>query len=134
MRIPPSDGAWPSPLSELPIDSIGAVPYGWIARDTAPGLFRLGDQAAVIPSLAGEGMGIALASAAMAVDHWREGGTAPDYQAAFARKAARPVAAAKTIWRIAETRRGARAVTVLAGMLPFAAMQAMRASRIGTTR
>ncbi|MGB3740167.1 MAG: NAD(P)/FAD-dependent oxidoreductase [Pontixanthobacter sp.] len=116
--------------SELPIDTIGAVPYGWIARDTMPGLFRLGDQAAVIPSLAGEGMGIALASATMAVDHWSRGGTAPAYQARFARKAARPVITAKTIWQVAETRRGGGAVTAIARMLPFAAMQAMRASRI----
>jgi flavin-dependent dehydrogenase len=47
---------------EAPLDTIGSVPYGWSARDTEPGLFRLGDQAAVIPSLAGEGIDIALAS------------------------------------------------------------------------
>ena len=44
------------------IDAIGHVPYGWRTADTLPGLFRLGDQAGVIPSLAGEGMGLALAS------------------------------------------------------------------------
>src|SRR3546814_3142160 len=39
-----------------------------------PILFRLGDQAGVIPSLAGEGMGLALASADAAVAAWRHGG------------------------------------------------------------
>ncbi|MEO0063036.1 MAG: hypothetical protein RLZZ08_1596 [Pseudomonadota bacterium] len=74
-------------------DSIGAVPYGWIARSTAPGLFRLGDQAAVIPSLAGEGMAIALASGQMAAAHWLTGGAAAaqQYQRSFARHATVPV-------------------------------------------
>ena len=52
------------------VDAIGQVPYGWYAGRGAPGLFRLGDQAGVIPSLAGEGIGIALASAELAVQHW----------------------------------------------------------------
>src|SRR3546814_2428459 len=43
------------------VDAIGHVPYGWRTADSAPALFRLGDQAGVIPSLAGEGMGLALA-------------------------------------------------------------------------
>ncbi len=49
--------------------SIARVPYGFIhwpvARDPA-GLFRLSDQAAVIPSFTGDGMAIALHSAALA--------------------------------------------------------------------
>jgi flavin-dependent dehydrogenase len=87
-------------LATLPpqprIDAIGHVPYGWRARDTRPGLFRLGDQAAVIPSLAGEGIGIALASAHSAVDHWLAEGPdgAQAYQRAFARRARRPLAVA----------------------------------------
>src|SRR3546814_3909256 len=54
------------------VDAIGRVPYGWRATGTQPGVFRLGDQAGVIPSLAGEGIGIALASAQCAIRHWRE--------------------------------------------------------------
>lgn len=67
-------------------DAIGNVPYGWRATDTEPGLFRLGDQAGVIPSLAGEGMGIALASARLAVATWASDGPqgALRYQRAFA--------------------------------------------------
>src|SRR3546814_3428315 len=37
------------------VDAIGHVPYGWRTAESAPALFRLGDQAGVIPSLAGEG-------------------------------------------------------------------------------
>lgn len=77
----------------LRIDAIGNVPYGWRARDTRPGLFRLGDQAAVIPSVAGEGVGIALASAQSAVAHWLESGPAGArlHQHAFAGRAAVPL-------------------------------------------
>ncbi|WP_447407143.1 hypothetical protein, partial [Clostridium perfringens] len=32
---------------DLPIDAIANVPYGWRARGTEPGLYRLGDQAGV---------------------------------------------------------------------------------------
>ena len=80
------------------------MPYGFIARQTPPGLFRLGDQAAVIPSLAGEGMGIALASGALAAHHWLQGGAAaaPTYQQTLARAARPPLAVAATARAVAE--------------------------------
>src|SRR5690606_22550410 len=64
------------------IDAVGHVPSGWRTAESAPGLFCLGDQAGVIPSLAGEGMGLALASAEAAVAAWRHGGgdAAPAFQ------------------------------------------------------
>ena len=119
--------------SDLPIQTIGAVPYGWIARDTALGLFRLGDQAAVIPSLAGEGMAIALASGEAAARAYLSGGAgaAETYQRAFAAEAWRPVRAAKAIWTVAERGWGGTAVTALAARAPALANLAMRASRIG---
>ncbi len=118
---------------DIATDTIGSVPYGWIAQNTAPGLFRLGDQAAVIPSLAGEGMAIALASAEAAVQHYVRGGgdSAPHYQRAFARQAFRPVKTAKAIWTVAEKTRGGAMLTRLADTAPPLATLAMRASRIG---
>ena len=117
---------------DLPIDSIGAVPYGWIAQETQPGLFRLGDQAAVIPSLAGEGMSIALTSGAMAAKFWLEGGSgaAEPYQRAMARAAGRPVGVAKLIWETAESERFGAPLVKLAGIAPWLTNIAMRASRI----
>ncbi|TCP35750.1 FAD-dependent monooxygenase [Sphingomonas sp. BK235] len=86
------------------IEAIANVPYGWRARAGRAGTFRLGDQAAVIPSLAGEGMGIALASGASAARAWLDGGAAaaPAWQAAFARRAARPLAVAGAVRTLAE--------------------------------
>ncbi|MGB5779470.1 MAG: FAD-dependent monooxygenase [Allopontixanthobacter sediminis] len=117
---------------DLTIDSIGAVPYGFIAQGTQPGLFRLGDQAAVIPSLAGEGMSIALTSGAMAAKFWLEGGggAAENYQRAMARAARRPVAVAKLIWETAESERFGQPLVRMAGLAPWLTNLAMRASRI----
>lgn len=90
---------------DQPIDSVGSVPYGFIAREARHGLFRLGDQAAVIPSLAGEGMGIALASGSLAARYWLEGGagSAPSFQRALARAARPPLAVAATARALAES-------------------------------
>ncbi|GGB38599.1 hypothetical protein GCM10011380_30000 [Sphingomonas metalli] len=97
------------------IDAIANVPYGWRQRAGTPGLFRLGDQAAVIPSLAGEGMGIALASGVAAAAAFVQGGpTAADrYQRRFARAAARPMAVAGLCWRLSERPAAARWLAVM---------------------
>lgn len=112
------------------IDTIGSVPYGWIAHGTEPGLYRLGDQAAVIPSLAGEGMGIALASGRSAAQAYLTGRKAPDWQRAFSRRAKRPVALAEAIWSAAETPVLARLGLAATAIIPALATMAMRASRI----
>ncbi len=89
------------------IDAIAAVPYGWIGRDTVAGRFRVGDQAACIPSLAGEGNGLALASGIMAAQAWLSGGAAaaPSFQRHYAARAYRPVTVASFLWHWAENPR-----------------------------
>ena len=114
----------------LAVDSVGAVPYGWIARDTAPGLYRLGDQAAIIPSLAGEGMAIAVASGEAAAKAWLAGKDAVRFQREFAAKARRPVGMAKLVWTTGETDRGAAMLTGLTRVFPPLAGLAMRLTRI----
>ena len=79
------------------IDAVANVPYGWRAVDTSPGLFRLGDQAGVIPSLAGEGMGIGLASGVSAARAVLAGTPASEWQRDFSRRIARPIARADRI-------------------------------------
>lgn len=62
-RLGDAAPAWTRPLA------VARIPYGYLHRP-APGesdtLYRLGDQAAVIPSLTGDGVAIALQSAAWA--------------------------------------------------------------------
>lgn len=116
--------------SDLDIDTVGAVPYGWIARDTEPGLWRLGDQAAVIPSLAGEGMGIAMESGVAAAQAFLAGQNATDFQREFARRADRPVRIAKLVWRTAESEPGARLLTGVSKGFPSLVRAAMTLTRI----
>lgn len=54
---------WDKPLA------VFGIPYGFVHKDsnTTPGLYRLGDQIAVIPSFSGDGMAIALHTATFAV-------------------------------------------------------------------
>ena len=62
-RLGGAEALWPRPLA------VARVPYGHLHRPAPgnlPGVFRLGDQAAVIPSLTGDGMAIALHSAVLA--------------------------------------------------------------------
>jgi flavin-dependent dehydrogenase len=115
-----------------PVESIGAVPYGWIAGTTKPGLFRLGDQAAVIPSLAGEGISIALASGALSARVWLERGAegAASFQRQMAVRAAAPMRAAGLARTLAESPLAARAGLALARRIPAALHRLIEASRI----
>jgi flavin-dependent dehydrogenase len=113
-------------------DAIGHVPYGWRARDTVPGLFRLGDQAGCIPSFAGEGIGIALASAEAAVEAWVEGGAgaSPEFQRRFGAHIAGPVRTAGLVTKLSVKPRGANALAWLAA-IPGATGLAGRLTRVG---
>jgi flavin-dependent dehydrogenase len=66
--------------------AVAGIPYGYQARPAvADGLFRLGDQAVVIPSLTGDGMAIALHSGKTAAELWLAGADSVAYQRALAR-------------------------------------------------
>ncbi len=69
---------WPRPLA------LSAIPYGHVQR-RADGIWRLGDQAAVIPSFSGDGMSIALHSAQLAATVYLAGGDADTFQRRLAR-------------------------------------------------
>jgi menaquinone-9 beta-reductase len=66
------------PALERPL-SIAGLPYGFIhaaGPDDPTGLFRVGDQAAVIPSLTGDGIALALSSGTLAARTWLQHGNA----------------------------------------------------------
>jgi flavin-dependent dehydrogenase len=116
-------------------DAVANVPYGWRASDGAAGLFRLGDQAGVIPSLAGEGVGIALASGVRAAQAYLRGGAAAaaDYQRRLARDLARPIGLADLVRHTAEHHRLALWL-VRAARTPGAIDLIARLTRIGHSR
>jgi flavin-dependent dehydrogenase len=101
------------------IDAIGAVPYGWVARQTQPGQFLLGDAAACIPSLAGEGNGLALASGVQAARFWLDGKDAPQFQRAFGARVDRPIKRALRLWHWAEQPGLARLGVKTIGLVPW---------------
>jgi flavin-dependent dehydrogenase len=116
-------------LADMPpqpaFDAVGHVPYGLREKTGAAGIFRLGDQAGVIPSLAGEGIGIALASADEALRFWQAGGAAwaPAYQQSLSAKLRRPLAVAGAVAKLGEGR-GAGFLAALAGVPGAAAVVA----------
>lgn len=69
-------GAFPCHARPL---AIAAIPYGLVQRHSH-GVWRLGDQAAVIPSFTGEGMSLALHSARLASTFFQAGRSAEDFQ------------------------------------------------------
>lgn len=117
---------------DIPVDAIASVPYGYICRETKAGRFRLGDQAACIPSLAGEGIGLAVASGTRAASAWQDHGPegASGYQKDFARAASRPVRVAGVLWHIAERPVLAPIMVTAARVFPSMARGAARWTRI----
>ncbi len=115
-----------------PIDAIANVPYGWRVREGRAGLFRLGDQAGVIPSLAGEGMGIALASGVAAAEAFARGGAeaAADWQVRFAYEIARPIGVARLIAGLGERPASAGALVTVAQLAPSLVDLAARLTRV----
>ncbi|MGN6819245.1 MAG: NAD(P)/FAD-dependent oxidoreductase [Sphingomonas sp.] len=114
------------------IDAVANVPYGWRATLGKSGLFRLGDQAACIPSLAGEGMGIAIESGARAAAAYLRYGPdgADDYQRTLARDLSMPFAIADRIRAAAERPAWAHALVAAVRLAPALAGIAARLTRI----
>ncbi|WP_209379715.1 NAD(P)/FAD-dependent oxidoreductase [Pararoseomonas baculiformis] len=83
-----AEPAWPRPLT------VARIPYGFLHRDGAaaePGLYRVGDQFAVIPSLAGDGVAMALAGGEAAAQAILAGRSAPHFHAALGERLHRPM-------------------------------------------
>jgi flavin-dependent dehydrogenase len=110
-------------------EAIAGVPYGWRARQAEPGRYRVGDQAAVIASLAGDGIAVALASGAAAARAYLDGAGAVAYQRAFAGRAKLPLAIAELLRHMAEAPLRRRLMMRLA-RVPGLAKAAARLTRI----
>ncbi|MGA7329089.1 MAG: NAD(P)/FAD-dependent oxidoreductase [Rhodomicrobium sp.] len=79
-------------LSSKPL-GISGLPYGHVTRKGGE-LWRLGDQAAVIPSFSGDGMSIALHSAHLAAAMCLQGKSPDEYQQQLASQVTKQVARA----------------------------------------
>jgi len=109
--------------------AISGVPYGFLlANDPSaqPGLWRLGDQAAVIPSFTGDGMSLALHSARLATRAYLLGQSPQAYLRQLRKDVGRPVRVATFLQRHSNGeeqtyRKLVALVRVAPGLLPLAA-------------
>ncbi len=87
------------PLLVRPL-ALSSIPYGLLPAPSQDGLWRLGDQAAVIPSFSGDGMSIALHSAYLAAQLYARGDTAAEFAGLLRRQLRRPVCLATALSRL----------------------------------
>lgn len=95
------------PCFDRPL-AVSRIPYGYVHGGSGeapapPGLYRLGDQFAVIPSFAGDGMAIALRSARRAAEAVAAGRPAASYHRDLRREVAGPVREAGLLAGVAAT-------------------------------
>ena len=114
---------------DAPWVSVAGVPYGW--RATAPGPWRVGDQAAVIASVVGDGIAIALASGRAAAAALLRGDTPERHRRGFAARSRRPIALAEVARHLAERPASIRPLLPLIGRVPGLLTIAARLTRIG---
>jgi flavin-dependent dehydrogenase len=115
--------------------TIARVPYGYVhaASNTNPNLFRLGDQAAVIHSFTGDGMAMALHSAARATDYLLHGKTAPAYHNQLARDVGRQMKTAGLLYKLMQTAVAQPAIFAAARLFPPLLATAAHFTRIPDT-
>jgi len=109
--------------------AIYAIPYGHIATG-GDGLWRLGDQAAVIPSFSGDGMSVALHSAALAARCFLAGASATEFQRRMARDIRVPVRFATLVSLLAVNSVGRAIVGTVALTLPRLIAAAASGTRV----
>jgi len=90
---------WDRPLA------ISSIPYGHLAGQPF-GLWCVGDQAAVIPSFTGDGMSIALHSAALATEMYLDGESAEQYNRRIHAQLSRGMSLATCLSRTIVTKAG----------------------------
>lgn len=79
-----------TPMLSAPL-TVARIPYGFVQHRSSDGLWRIGDQAAVIPSFSGDGMSIALHSAALAAGCFVDGRSADRFQRELAQQLRMPM-------------------------------------------
>lgn len=117
-------------------EAVAGIPYGWRAGRTWPGIFRIGDQGAVIASLAGDGIAIALHSGASAAQACVRGGpeAAIGWQRQMDRRSRRPLHVAEALRRGAAGPLGRGLLMRLLEWMPGLGAQAALLTRISARR
>lgn len=118
---------WKEPLA------VSGIPYGYIHRpaDAVPDLFSLGDQAAVIPSFAGDGIAIALHTASLAAHVHASGGDSRTYHRLAFNDLAQPVRGAELLARLMSNRLGRKVAFMCVRLWPGLLREMIWRTRVG---
>jgi menaquinone-9 beta-reductase len=117
-----------TPLWQRPL-AISPIPYGYLVRESG-GLWCVGDQAAVIPSFTGDGISIALHSAALAVQMFLAGSSAAEYNRKLHAQLTRAMTLATWLSRGAVTSAGRAAALSALTLVPNAMRWVAEATRV----
>ena len=109
--------------------AISPIPYGYLATQ-AGGLWLVGDQAAVIPSFTGDGMSIALHTAALAAGMYLQGTGADEYIRTMRAQLRRPMRLATRLSRAMVTGAGRAVAPAILALFPGAMRWIAAATRI----
>ncbi len=116
------------PLWERPF-ALSSIPYGYMARRPS-GLWCIGDQAAVIPSFTGDGMSIALHSAALAADMYLAGDSSSHYAHRLRKQLSRGMSIATLLSRAMVTAPARKLVPIGLSFFPGALQWIASSTRI----
>jgi flavin-dependent dehydrogenase len=116
------------PLWERPL-AVSSIPYGYLAGRPF-GLWSVGDQAAVIPSFTGDGMSIALHSAALATQMYLAGECADQYHRKLHAHLSRSMALATALSRTMITGAGRTLAPIGLSLFPNAMRWIATSTRI----
>ena len=104
------------PCDDRPL-AVAGIPYGFV-QSHGDGPWRLGDQAAVIPSFCGDGIAIALHSARMAAGYLLSGKSSHEFQVDLSRSVATQIKWATMLSRLLVGPRSQAVITALARISP----------------
>jgi len=125
-RLAGAESLWSRPLA------VYGTPYGYLyhPNPAEPGLFRLGDQMAVIPSFAGDGIAIALHSAFLAAEAVNAGRDAAAYHQQALKNFRRPVRIAGIVASLALTAQGRKSAFLLSSLMPGLMTMTIQGTRL----
>ena len=122
-RLAGAEPAWERPMA------ISSIPYGYLAR-SADGLWRVGDQVAVIPSFTGDGMAIAMHSACMAAEMMLGGRSVEEYEQRLGTQLRSGMRIATALSRLMASDIAGLVAPVAMTVLPYLLEPIARATRI----
>jgi flavin-dependent dehydrogenase len=123
-RLNGAEALWERPLA------VSSIPYGYLAG--RPGLWCVGDQAAVIPSFTGDGMSIALHSASLAARMFLAGETSEQYHLTLRTHLTRNMRLAITLSQLMVSGVGRALAPIALSLLPASLRWIADATRIPT--